>query len=103
MLLRNRRPVSDAESGVDTAKPFERVVLYTGKGCHLCEEAKATLVKYGRHLPEIEEVDINSDPELKERFKTCIPVVEIDGRIRFRGEVNEILLRRLLEGKRARK
>jgi hypothetical protein len=44
-----------------------------------------------------EEVDIDQDPELVERFTTCVPVVEIDGRIRFRGRVNAVLLHRLLQ------
>ena len=32
-----------------------------------------------------------------ERFNTCVPVVEIDGKIRFRGRVNKILLRRIVK------
>jgi hypothetical protein len=55
--------------------------------------AEQLLVTHGL-LPEI--VDIDEDPALIERFNTCVPVVEIDGRIRFRGHVNVVLLRRLL-------
>lgn len=40
--------------------------------------------------------DIDADPALRDRFDTCVPVVEIDGKIRFRGRVDPILLRRLL-------
>jgi glutaredoxin len=69
------------------------VVLYTRRGCHLCEEAAELLLKHGlRPQP----VDIDERPELREQFDTCVPVVEIDGRIRFRGRVDEVLLRRLL-------
>ena len=70
------------------------VTLYTRDGCHLCDDALALLAKYGVK-PTL--VDIDRQPELKERFNTCVPVVEIDGKIRFRGRVNEVLLRRLLK------
>ncbi len=75
---------------------FSRLVLYTRVGCHLCEEAQATLDKYAAWLPPIEEIDIDGDPALVERFTTCVPVVECDGKVRFRGRVNELLLRRLI-------
>ncbi|HEX4130496.1 MAG TPA: glutaredoxin family protein [Pirellulales bacterium] len=68
-------------------------VLYTRQGCHLCEDAKAVLLRYG--LP-VAEVDIDAEPELVTRYGTCVPVVVIDGRERFRGRVSEVLLRRLL-------
>jgi len=41
-------------------------------------------------------VDVDASPELRDRFDTCVPVVEIDGKIRFRGHVDRVLLRRLL-------
>lgn len=71
------------------------VLLYTRPGCHLCEEAEALLRKHGLE-PQL--VDIDADPQLRERYTTCVPVVVIDGKERFRGRVNEILLRRLLAG-----
>ena len=73
--------------------PVSRVVLYTRSGCHLCDDAQSTLERCGV-TPEL--VDIDSTPELLSRFDTCVPVVEIDGRIRFRGAVNEVLLQRIL-------
>jgi glutaredoxin len=76
---------------------FDRVVLYTRPGCHLCDLARETLDKYEESLPSPIEVDIDSEPSLRSRFSTCIPVIEIDGKIRFRGRVNEVLLRRLIE------
>jgi glutaredoxin len=75
---------------------FSQLVLYTRTGCHLCDEARATLNKYGVYLPPIVEVDIDHDPALIGRFSTCVPVVELDGKVRFRGRVNEVLLRRLI-------
>ncbi len=41
-------------------------------------------------------VDIDADPILRDRFDTCVPVVEIDGRVRFRGRVEPRLLRRII-------
>jgi glutaredoxin len=70
-----------------------RVVLYTRQGCCLCDDAHALLGRYGI-APEL--VDIDAHADLRDKFNTCVPVVEIDGKIRFRGRVNEVLLRRLL-------
>ena len=47
---------------------------------------------------EPELVDIDQDPELLVRYGQCVPVVLIDGRLRFRGRVDPRLLRRLLRG-----
>jgi len=69
------------------------VVLYTRSGCHLCEDAHRLLADYGL-TPEA--VDVDGDPALRARFNECVPVVEIDGKIRFRGRVDEVLLRRLI-------
>ena len=77
---------------------FESVVFYTRQECHLCDEAHALLLEYQDWLPEIVDVDIDDDPELQQQFGTVVPVIECDGKIRFRGRVSEILLRRLLEG-----
>jgi glutaredoxin len=76
---------------------FGSVVLYTRNRCHLCDDAKILLKTYARWLPTPVEVDIDGDEELKEQFNTCVPVVEIDGKVRFRGIVDEMLLRRLIE------
>lgn len=71
------------------------VVLYTRRGCHLCDQALAVLQQHGMTATL---VDIDRDPALAERYGCCVPVVEIDGRVRFRGRVNEVLLVRLLRG-----
>ncbi len=72
---------------------MHHVVIYTREGCHLCDEAYELLLQYGL-LPVL--VDIDRDPELVEKYTTCVPVVMIDGRVRFRGRVNEVLLQRLV-------
>jgi glutaredoxin len=69
------------------------VILYTRTGCHLCDDAMTILTHHGLD-PVI--VDIDADPELRDKFNTCVPVVEIDGKVRFRGNIDPMLLRRLL-------
>ncbi len=69
------------------------VVLYTRQGCHLCEEAQKMLSEFGLS-PAL--IDIDADPSLRERLDSCIPVVEINGRVRFRGRVEPRLLRRII-------
>ena len=76
---------------------FESVILYTRRNCHLCEDARSVLADYARDLPPIETIDVDSDPQLVEQFGKCVPVVEIDGKVRFRGQVNPVLLKRLIE------
>ena len=44
----------------------------------------------------IHEIDIDTQPKLLEKYDTCVPVVEIDGKVRFRGTINEVLLVRLI-------
>jgi glutaredoxin len=70
------------------------VTLYTRSGCCLCDDAQDLLLRHGLS-PRL--VDIDQDPALREKFNTCVPVVEIDGKVRFRGRINEVLLRRLLQ------
>jgi glutaredoxin len=69
------------------------ITLYSREGCHLCDVAADLLSRY--HL-QFDVVDIDADPELRERYNECVPVVVIDGRERFRGRIDERLLRRLL-------
>ena len=69
------------------------VVLYTREGCHLCDDAHQLLSEVGIE-PRL--VDIDSDVELRKQFDTCVPVVEIDGKIRFRGRVDRVLLMRII-------
>ncbi|WP_425616039.1 glutaredoxin family protein [Anatilimnocola sp. NA78] len=72
-----------------------QVTIYTRVGCHLCDDAKELVERYGLQ-PTL--IDIDGDPQLRERYTTCVPVVVIDGKVRFRGRVNEVLLRRVLAG-----
>jgi len=77
-----------------TPRKMPQVILYTRQGCCLCSEAEELL---GRHGLRPTLVDIDQNAELREKYTACVPVVEIDGKVRFRGRINEVLLRRLLE------
>ena len=70
-----------------------QVTLYSRQGCHLCDVAADVLRRQGLAFDVL---DIDADPELRARYNECVPVVTIDGQERFRGRVDEILLRRLI-------
>ncbi len=62
-----------------------RVVIYTRPGCHLCDVAKAQIAHAGcDDLFDLEEVNIDPDPDLVRRYGYDIPVVTIDGAQTFK-------------------
>lgn len=80
-------------------KPLEdwQVILYTRQGCHLCELAWNQLKKAQKRQGfALSQVDVDGDPQLAERHGMHVPVVEINGKVRFRGRINEVLFQRLL-------
>ena len=57
-----------------------RVTLYSRPGCHLCDAAREVVVRVCEDLGEtFVEVDIDSDPDLADRFRDEIPVTFVDG------------------------
>jgi hypothetical protein len=75
------------------------VLMYTRQGCHLCEEAWRCLQEQqGRYYFTLEQRDVDADPALAAEFGEWVPVVAVNGAVRFRGGVNPVLLRRLLDG-----
>ncbi len=61
------------------------VVVYSREGCHLCDVVKETLRQLvGEADFRWLEIDIDSDPELKQKFNDEVPVVFIDGRKAFK-------------------
>jgi glutaredoxin len=76
--------------------------VYTRAQCCCCHKAldllKDAQKRYGFPIAEI---DIDTDPELVAKYNTEVPVVAVNGKVRFRGVVNPSLLERLLmaEGK----
>jgi glutaredoxin len=57
-----------------------RVTLYTRRGCHLCDDAKAAILLADCGVAyELDEVDVDADPALRARYTNDVPVVAIDG------------------------
>jgi glutaredoxin len=75
------------------------VVMYTRTGCHLCDDAwlllESARQRYGFTLTK---VNVDADTDLTARFGLEVPVVEVNGKVRFLGVVNAVLLQRLFDG-----
>lgn len=73
-----------------TSSDPREVVLYSRKGCHLCEIVKESLSKLSRQARfQWREIDVNSDNELRRRFSDEVPVVFINGRKAFKYRMDE--------------
>jgi hypothetical protein len=82
--------------------PLPDLVLYGRPGCHLCDDAHATLelllaerAAAGRPAPAIREADIETDEDWHRRFALTIPVVEL-GERRLELATSPAKLRRFL-------
>jgi glutaredoxin len=64
--------------------------LVTRQGCHLCDEARAGLDRFG---VEYELVDVDTDPELFRLYDFRVPVLLAgDGRPVLEGRITEAAL-----------
>jgi len=62
-----------------------RVIIYSRPGCHLCEEAKQAIqAAECNEEYTLEEINIESDPELLRLYRHDIPIITIDGVEAFR-------------------
>ncbi|MCI0463421.1 MAG: glutaredoxin family protein [Gemmataceae bacterium] len=78
-------------------------VLYTRQGCHLCESAWQCLrTAQQRYHFTLAAVDVDTEPELGARYGMEVPVVVVNGKVRFRGGLNRVLLDRFLRGEARR-
>lgn len=69
----------------------------------MCDEAEQVLIDHGLQAKKVDiDIDANADKALREQFDTCVPVVEIDGKVRFRGRIDPLLLKRLLHHREER-
>ncbi|HEY6769561.1 MAG TPA: glutaredoxin family protein [Candidatus Sulfotelmatobacter sp.] len=77
--------------------PPRTVVVYSRKGCHLCEVVKESLSKLSRRGGFTwEEVDVDSNHELRREYNDQVPVIFIDGHKAFKYRMDEQeFLRRL--------
>lgn len=75
-----------------------RVRLYTRPGCHLCDEARGEMLAAGvSPLIRLEEIDIDSDPELVRRFGWDIPVIFIGDALAFKHRLTRDDFRREIQ------
>ena len=68
------------------------VLFYARRGCHLCDEAwEIVRAAQKKHGFTVEKIDVDADAALTKEHGECVPVVAIDGKVRFRGRVNAVL------------
>ena len=73
------------------------VTVYVAQGCHLCDAAMEVIGRVrAEALFTLAVVDITGDPDLEVRYRTDIPVIEVDGERRFTYFVTDDGLRRAL-------
>ena len=74
------------------------VVVYSRQGCHLCDVVKEALARVqSRAEFQWREVDIDLDPELRQKYNDQVPVVFIDGRKAFKYHMDDEEFLRELE------
>ena len=76
---------------------MKTVALYGRPGCHLCDEARAVLLRIRRSHPfRLDEIDVEADAEMLKRYLERIPVIALEGEELFDFFVDEEALKRKL-------
>jgi glutaredoxin len=71
-----------------------QVIVYSRPGCHLCDEAKSAILAAGcSQYFVLQEINIETDADLYERYKHDIPVITINGVEAFRHRVDPQVFR----------
>jgi glutaredoxin len=95
-----RRPApaqTPAQTPAPPQTPAHTVTLITRAGCHLCEEADATLTRMSAELGFVlERLDVDADPARRNEYSDRVPVILLDGREHGYWRVEEARLRRSL-------
>ena len=74
-----------------------RVTFYSRVGCHLCDDARDVVARVCADLGEAyDEVDVDADGDLVDRFGDEVPVTFVDGRQHDFWRVDEARLRAAL-------
>lgn len=82
-------PFARSPINISLGMKKNRVTIYSRPGCHLCEEAKAAILASScADEFEIEEINIDEDAALCERYKYDIPVILINGAKAFKHKVD---------------
>ena len=81
-----------------STSPEIEVTLYTRKGCHLCEEAKAQMAPLLREFgARLREVDIDADESLRALYDVDVPVIFLGDRKVAKHRLDLAQFRRQLE------
>lgn len=79
---------------------MHEVIVYSREGCHLCDVVKETLAQAQEAADFAwREIDIDTDPELRQRFNEEVPVVFIEGRKAFKYHMDRQQFLRALAGR----
>jgi glutaredoxin len=74
------------------------VVMLTRHGCHLCDQAWELLQRLQRaHGFQLQAVDVDTNRQLAAEHGDWVPVIMVNGKVRFRGGLNGVLFKRLLD------
>ena len=74
------------------------ILLYTRKGCCLCEEMKEVIRKVAGEISfEMKEIDVDTAPDLQEKYGSEVPVLFINGRKAFKYRVTARELKKRLK------
>lgn len=85
-------------------KPIQRPDLhlrfYSREGCHLCDDALAEIRQLQKkHGFTLEVLDVDTSKQWQADFGNCVPVVQVNDKVRFRGRFNRVLFQRLLDAR----
>lgn len=74
------------------------ILLYTRKDCCLCEEMKEVIRKVAGEISfEMKEIDVDTAPDLQEKYGSEVPVLFINGRKAFKYRVTARELKKRLK------
>ena len=86
-------------SAPEARVPEARVVVLTRVGCHLCDEAVATVEAVCADTGDSWTTrDVDADPELRRRYSDEVPVTFVDGAQHDYWRVDPVRLRAALVG-----
>ncbi len=71
------------------------ILLYTRRGCHLCEAAEDMVAAHAQGAA-VEILDVDADPLLQQLYGLRVPVLMADGTVVMEGRFDEPALARLL-------
>ncbi len=74
-----------------------RVTIYSRPGCHLCDVAKEQLETVRSDMDfHLEELNIDEDEFLRERYNDDVPVVALNGQDVFKHQIDIGKFRKML-------